>query len=152
MTAFSPTSLPKWPFPRRTPPPTFRRLATGILLLVALSVLLALLLEGYSGPPLPEYSVGDIARADVVAPYDLVFKDEHATEVARAAARDNVLPVYRFAPEKNIERAAAVAEAFQQCRTLLESSLQVRVRPTRFSRLPVAAALHNVSSRVPKSD
>ncbi len=92
--------------------------------------------QGYSGPALPEYSIGDIARADVLVRQDLVFKDEHASEAARAAAHDKVLPVYRYTREKSVARSAALAEAFQQCRALLQSSPEARRRPTRFSRLP----------------
>jgi len=138
MTAFNPkASIPKWAFPRRTPPPSFGRLFAGMLFLAALSILLAFLLAGYSGPPLPNYSIGDIARSDVVAPDDIAFKDESASEAAQAEARDKVLPVYRYAPEINIERATELAGAFGQCRALLQSS-EIRRRPTRFSQLPAA--------------
>ncbi len=137
MTASNPqASSPKWFFPRRTPRPSFGRLLAGTLLLAALSILLAFLLAGYSGPPLPEYSIGDIARADVVAPHDLVFKDERASEAARAEAQDKVLPVYRYAPARSTKRAAELAEVFQQCRTFLQSSPAVIRRQARFSQLP----------------
>jgi len=81
MTSSNPqTSFSKWSFPPRTDAPSLGRLSTGTLLLAALSILLAFLLEGYSGPPLPEYAIGDIARADVLVQQDLVFKGEHASQ------------------------------------------------------------------------
>jgi putative nucleotidyltransferase with HDIG domain len=115
----------------------------GTIFLAALSILLAFLLAGQSGPQLPEYSTGDIAYADVVVPHDLVFNDEQASEAARAEARDKVLPVYRYSPEKNTERATRLAGAFEQCRILLQASQEVKRRPVRFSRLtaPLQAAL-----------
>ena len=113
-----------------------RRWTAGALLLVVLSILLAIILEGDSGLQLPEYSIGDIARADIVVPNDLVFKDEPSSEKARVSALEKVLPVYRYSPEESVERARRVAGAFQQCRALLESAPEIKRRPTRFSRLP----------------
>lgn len=136
-------NLPKWTFPRRNPPPSFGRLLAGTVFLAGLSILLAFLLAGYSGPALPEYSTGDIAYADVVVPHDLVFKDEDASAAARAEAHDKALPVYRYSPEKNTERAIRLAGAFQQCRTLLQASQEIKRKPVRFSRLtgPLQTAL-----------
>ena len=113
-----------------------RRWAAGALLLAVLALFLAFMLEGDPAPQLPEYSIGDIARADVVVPNDLVFKDEPASESARASAVEKVLPVYRYSPEKNMERATTLARAFEQCRTLLQASQEVKRRPARFSGLP----------------
>ena len=109
----SQTSFPKWPFPRRTPPASLRRWAAGAFLLAVLSLFLAFMLEGDPAPQLPEYSIGDIARADVVVPNNLVFKDEPASESARASAAEKVLPVYRYSPEKNMERATTLAKSLR---------------------------------------
>ncbi|MCI0717920.1 MAG: HDIG domain-containing protein [Acidobacteria bacterium] len=128
----------RWTLPGKNSPPTFKHLAGGTLLLAALSIFLALLLAGYSGPPIPDYSVGDIAHAGVVAPTDLVFKDEQASEAARAAARDQVLPTYQHTPSRSSERATQLAEAFQQCRTRLQSAPKAMRRQGRFSQLPAA--------------
>ncbi len=65
-----------------------------------------------------------------------MFKDEPASESARASAVEKVLPVYRYSPEKNMERATTLARAFEQCRTLLQASQEVKRRPARFSGLP----------------
>jgi len=136
-------SPPKWPFPRSTPSNSLRRWATAALLVAVLSIFLAFILEGDPGPQFPEYSIGDIAQADVVVPNDLVFKDEPSSEAARVSAVEKVLPVYRYSPEKNIERATALAGAFQQCRAMLLASQEVKRRPARLSRLtaPLQAAL-----------
>lgn len=136
-------NLPKWTFPRRNPPPSFGRLLAGTVFLAGLSILLAFLLAGYSGPALPEYSTGDIAYADVVVPHDLVFKDEPSSEAARVSAVEKVLPVYRYSPEKTLERATALAGAFEQCRAMLQDSQEVKRKPVRFSRLtgPLQTAL-----------
>jgi cyclic-di-AMP phosphodiesterase PgpH len=136
-------SFPKWPFQRRTPPPSVSRWAAGTLFLVVLSIFLAFILEEDAGPRFPEYSIGDIAQADVVVPTDLVFKDEPSSEAARVSAVEKVLPVYRYWPEKNIERAMTLAVTFQQCRAMLQASQEIKSRPARFSRLtaPLQAAL-----------
>jgi len=130
----------KWPFSRSTSGVSLRGWTAGALLLAGLSILLALILEGDSAPQLPEYSIGGIARADIVVPNDLVFKDEPSSEKARVSAQEKVLPVYRYSPEKNVERAMAPSGAFQQCRTLLQSSQEIKRRNTRLNRLP--APLH----------
>jgi hypothetical protein len=138
-----PTSFPKWAFPRKTAPVSVSRWAAGTLLLAVLSIFLAFILEGDSGPQFPQYSIGDIAQADVVVLNDLVFKDEPSSEAARVSAVEKVLPVYRHSPEKNIERATALAGAFQQCRAMLQASQEVKRRPAGFNRLtaPLQAAL-----------
>jgi len=47
---------------------------------------------------MPVIATGDIAPADIVAPFDLIVEDTEATEKKKAEAENRVLPVYSYDP------------------------------------------------------
>ncbi len=86
------------PFSRRD---LGRFLVASVLLVLALTTIFAVDIL-----PAPVHvSVGDVARADVVAPRAITFTSAILTEQARAVARKGVDPQYDFTPDK----ASAVA-------------------------------------------
>ena len=98
------------------------RLLRVLFIVVLLSGFLSFLFSDYQQFNVPRYSVGDIARADVVVPYDVLIKDEAATESQKVYARENVLPVYRFDPLVGEGQITRFKTTFTQCRKDLESA------------------------------
>jgi cyclic-di-AMP phosphodiesterase PgpH len=98
------------------------QMSAVVLLLIALSVLISLLFARHVQLTIPEYNVGDIAASDVVVPFDLSVFDEAASEARRKAARDNVLPVYRYEANSSEGLASRIREAFARCRTLVNAA------------------------------
>jgi putative nucleotidyltransferase with HDIG domain len=82
------------------PPQSFlRRLVTGPwLLLVLAAVVVSIMLTRLPSERLATPSAGQIAQADIVAPFDLTMEDTGATAEKRAEAEAAVLPVYTFDP------------------------------------------------------
>lgn len=63
------------------------------------------------------YREGDIARASIIAPADVVFTDEAETERLRIEAKDAVRPIFRFEsnkPEQALQRFRASWERLQR--------------------------------------
>jgi putative nucleotidyltransferase with HDIG domain len=85
------------------------------------SAVLSFILSGYTRIRIPDYSEGDIARADVSVPSDILILDEQATKARRVAAREATPPVYRFHPTSQPELASHISQAFLACRQMLES-------------------------------
>src|SRR5438445_5299363 len=92
-----------------------------VLLLLFLTTFFTLLFFGYTKISLPQYSVGDIARADVVVPFDVSIEDETDNDARRAAARNESPPVYRYDASKGEILTAKLSQTFSQCRSLLNS-------------------------------
>jgi putative nucleotidyltransferase with HDIG domain len=80
------------------PPQSFwRRLLGGPwALLVLTTAIVAIMLTRLPTERLTKLSAGQIAPADIVAPFDLTMEDTEATAQKRAEAEAAVLPVYTF--------------------------------------------------------
>jgi cyclic-di-AMP phosphodiesterase PgpH len=88
------------------------------VLLVSLGV--SFLISGYSRISIPQYSKGDIARADIAVPTDILIMDDQATRARKDSARDSVPPVYRYNPSNQAALVLRVSETFSVCRHILE--------------------------------
>jgi len=94
--------------PGRTPvegaeeesPPTFigRLVKSPWPILVAASVIIALFMVRLPSEGLMTLGLGEIAPADVAAPFDLTIADAEATARKRAEADAGILPVYVYDP------------------------------------------------------
>jgi cyclic-di-AMP phosphodiesterase PgpH len=84
--------------PEDDPPRSFfrRLLRDPWPLLVLAAVVAAVMLTRLPSESLTTLSQGEIAPADVVAPFDLTMEDAEATAQRRAEAESAVLPVYSF--------------------------------------------------------
>ena len=84
--------------PEEEPPQTFLRrlLKDPWPLLLMATVLVALLLTRLPSETLTNLVKGEVAPADIVAPFDLTIEDPEATAQGRAAAEAAILPVYAF--------------------------------------------------------
>ena len=79
------------------PPAFFRRLIRDPWpILVLTTVIIALLLARLPSQSLSTLAKGEIAPADVVAPFDLIIEDPEATALKKAEAEAAVLPVYTY--------------------------------------------------------
>jgi putative nucleotidyltransferase with HDIG domain len=80
------------------PPQSFlHRFVTGPWpLLVVAAAIVAIMLTRLPTEHLTKLSAGQIAPADIVAPFDLTMEDTGATALNRAEAEAAVLPVYTF--------------------------------------------------------
>ncbi len=114
-----------------------RNEAIFLLFALLVSTFLSFLLSGYSRIRIPNYLVGDIAQADVIVPSDIVVMDDQATQARKAAARDKVLPVYRFDPSGEDGLISRVAQYFSACRQILESRMPTG-HTVSFRKLPPA--------------
>jgi hypothetical protein len=121
-----------------------------LLLLSLLSTFFSFLFSNYTRFSVPAYSVGDIARADVVVPIDLVIKDDEATEARKTTARASVSPVYRYDSSEAQQTISRLSKAFAQCRSILDAAVPPR-RSSRkgltvgFDKLPVKTKAELVS-------
>lgn len=78
-------------------PPLLRRLLRDPWpVLVLTSLLVALLLVRLPSQKLSSLALGEVAPADVVAPFDLMIEDAGATARKRAEAEAAIVPVYTF--------------------------------------------------------
>ncbi len=86
--------------PEEEAPPTFlgRLVKSPWPILVATSVIVALFLTRLPSEGLMPLGLGEIAPADVAAPFDLTIADEEATAKKRAEAEAGILPVYVHDP------------------------------------------------------
>ncbi len=84
--------------PEVEPPRSFVRRLLGDPwpLLVLTAVVVAIMLTRLPSESLTTLTQGEIAPADVVAPFDLTMEDAEATAVKRTEAETAVLPVYAF--------------------------------------------------------
>jgi hypothetical protein len=84
--------------PEEGPPQTFLRrlLKDPWPLLVLTTALIALLLTNLPSENQMSLVQGEVAPADVVAPFDLTIEDAEATAKARTEAEAAILPVYAF--------------------------------------------------------
>ncbi|MGZ5454525.1 MAG: HD family phosphohydrolase, partial [Candidatus Aminicenantales bacterium] len=84
--------------PEEEPPQTFLRrlLKDPWPLLLMATVLVALLLTRLPSETLTNLVKGEVAPADIVAPFDLTIEDPEATAQGRAKAEAAILPVYTF--------------------------------------------------------
>ncbi len=123
--------------------------APGLFIALLCSVLLSLSLSGYSRIRIPHYSQGDIAKASVVVPADILIMDEPATEARKAAARAAVLPIYRYDPSSQLSLIAQVSQVFDASRQIL--SPEISRRDLSFRRLPprMRAALEAELALIP---
>jgi len=80
------------------PPQSFLRrlLRDPWPLLVLAAVVVAVMLTRLPSESLTTLTQGEIASADVVAPFDLTMEDAEATAQRRAEAETGVLPIYSF--------------------------------------------------------
>src|SRR4051812_19320886 len=97
--------VPSSTFTRRD----FRRLGIGAaLLVVAMTAIFAIDLQ----PARLVVALGDVASADIAAPRTLSYPSDVRTEAARAAAVQNVKPVYDYGSQKALRIANAEAIQF----------------------------------------
>jgi len=86
--------------PEEETPPTFlgRLLKSPWPILVAASVTISLFLTRLPSEGLMTLGLGEIAPADVAAPFDLTIGDAEATAKKRSEAEGGILPVYVYDP------------------------------------------------------
>jgi hypothetical protein len=97
--------VPSSTFTRRD----FRRLVIGaILLLVAMTAILSIDLQ----PQRLAIALGDVATADIAAPRTQSYPSDVRTQAARAAAVQNVKPVYDYGNQKALRIANSQAIQF----------------------------------------
>lgn len=86
--------------PEVEPPQTFLRriLKDPWPLLILTTAFVAALLTNLPSEKLTNLVQGEVAPADVVAPFDLTIEDAEATAKERAAAEAAILPVYTYDP------------------------------------------------------
>jgi cyclic-di-AMP phosphodiesterase PgpH len=85
------------PGPDEPKPPLLRRVLRDPWPLLALTTLsIALLLARLPTEKVTDLSLGAVAPADVVAPFDLTVEDQAATDRGKAEAEAAILPVYTF--------------------------------------------------------
>ena len=94
---------------------------TLVVWLLFLTSFFTILFFGYTQISLPQYSVDDIARADVVVPFDVFVEDETETNARRTAARNQSPPVYRYEAAKGEILASKLSQTFSECRSFLNS-------------------------------
>ncbi len=99
--------------------PQGAKLLKSPLFLLLLTVTLVSLFLSYRPPRgLPVLKAGEIAPADIVAPYDLTIEDAEATAQKRAEAESQVIPVYTLDPnvfantEEKIHRMFTMGRAW----------------------------------------
>ncbi|MBD3367370.1 MAG: HDIG domain-containing protein [Candidatus Eisenbacteria bacterium] len=79
------------------PLPSRQVILAGVLLVIAFLVLLELVFPGATPVKSHDLTVGQIAREDIVAPFDFdVLKSEEELDEERRAAEAGVLPVYEY--------------------------------------------------------
>jgi putative nucleotidyltransferase with HDIG domain len=97
--------------PAGEPLPSRQVLLAGILLVIGFLVLLELVFPGATPGRGYDLSVGQIAREDIVAPFDFdVLKSEDELEEERASAEAGVLPVYEYRDEVQTEQRKRFGE------------------------------------------
>ncbi len=79
-------------------PPLERFVRSPWFALGVTAVVVALFLSYRPVRSLPQLKLGEIASADIVAPYNLTVEDKEATNVRRAEAENAVVPVYTYDP------------------------------------------------------
>jgi hypothetical protein len=85
--------------------PSRRVAVAGVLLLIGFLILLELFFPGATPGRGHDLSFGQIAREDIVAPFDFeVLKSEEELEAERTAAEAGVLPVYEYREEVQTEQ------------------------------------------------
>ena len=105
------------------------RLQPGFRLavLVAVSLLFALILH----PGLPvsrvAYTAGDVAEKDIKAPKDFLVEDQTATDIKRQQALQEVLTVYDFDLDLAGRLTQLVEQAFADLRALRQAAHESRV-------------------------
>ena len=93
------------------PMPSRQVVLTGVLLVIGFLVLLELVFPGATPGRGYELTVGQIAREDIVAPFDFeVLKSEEELEEERAAAAAGVLPVYEYRDDVQTEQRKRFGE------------------------------------------
>lgn len=109
--------------------------AIPFLVAAVASMLLSFLLSDYSRVRIPQYSAGDVARADVVVPSDILIMDEDATRARKAVARADVLPIYRY--DESVQRSpiTRISQVFAACRQTLQANAAAS-RIVSFRKLP----------------
>ena len=132
--------------------------------LVLLALLFSILLTRQSRFSVPAYQTGDIARADIIIPTDMLIEDEAATEARRAAAKAKTFPVYRFNPSLPDDQISGLKTAFGKSRTLLSTDstdkkkASARTRKPSFRKLPASAradllsAVQDIGIKPPAED
>lgn len=77
--------------------PLVRRIVQGPWLVLGLTAaVIALFLTSLPSRRLSTLTLGEVAGADVAAPFDLIIEDDEATELRREEAAESVLPVYTY--------------------------------------------------------
>ncbi len=80
-----------------TPPPFPRRLLKDPWpILVLTTIIVALFLARLPTQSLSTLTLGEVAQADVVAPFDLTIQDAEATALKKSEAEAGIVPVYTF--------------------------------------------------------
>jgi len=125
--------------------------------LIFLALLFSILLTRQSRFSVPAYQTGDIARADIIIPTDMLIEDEAATEARRAAAKAKAFPVYRFNPSLPDDQISGLKATFAKSRALLGKA-SARTRKPSFRKLPASAradllsAVQHIGIKPPADD
>jgi len=88
-------------------------------IIILLSLIFSIIVSGYNLFSIPEYRLGDIARADIVVPEDVLIIDKETTRLRKEEARDRVWPVYRVDRAIAGEKISSLTGAFSRSRRLL---------------------------------
>lgn len=90
-----------------------------LLVLLAVSLLCALLMVDYTRAPVMPLEVGDVAQRTIKAPFSFTFADHQTHEHAQRVAREAALPVYLHRADLVDERIDQVSRAFDAGRDAL---------------------------------
>ncbi len=91
-----------------------RYLTSKNLILVGVALVTALIMTPSLYERKVHYKVGDIARKDIKAPYDLTIPDRAATQKRITEALNSALPLFDYDPEQGRELSEKISAAFSQ--------------------------------------
>jgi len=100
-----------------------------LLLLMAVTLLFALIIHPNLLVTRLPYGLGDVAEKDVKAQRDFLVEDQTATEIKRQQAVQDVLTVFDIDTELAGRLSRTVEEAFSDMRALRRTALEPRTPP-----------------------
>lgn len=102
----------RWRARSRLLPAPWRIIPLGL----GVSAFVAWLVVGAASGPRLNYQVGDVVRAEIVAPSSFSVTDEEATERRRLEAEERVVPVFSFSPSRNADAVGALERSIARLR------------------------------------
>ncbi|HXF04248.1 MAG TPA: HDIG domain-containing protein [Blastocatellia bacterium] len=113
--------------------PPVRRLGL-VLGASALVLLTTLIVSRFPLQRVPHYALGEMVRADIITPVELIVIDHERTERLRAEEAKRVPPVFRYFPDRAREARSLLAEYFTATRSQLLAQLEATFQHPTLSR------------------